>query len=107
MAQPDPPVRDATVVLVKLVGKRTKRTSNVIADAIYASGGGLPVDTSFNNVDVLPISVAAGVTRPDEQHASVVSLVYDDAAFTKRAFMTELRTRFNEGDILDVRVVDM
>lgn len=107
MAQPDPPVRDATVVLVKLLGKRTKRTANVIADVVYAATGDLPVETSCNNVDVLPISVAAGVSRPDEQHASVVSLVYDDAAFTKRAFMNELLTRFADDEILGVRVVEL
>lgn len=108
MAHDDPPVRSATVVITKVHGKASKRTANVIGDAIYNQTGDLPVQTSFSNVDVLPISVAAGVTRPEEEHASVVSLVYDNASFTSPAvFREELELRMDPERLLDIRVVTL
>lgn len=102
------PTRTATVVMVKVYGKATKRTANAIGDAIFSVEGDLPVQSSFSNVDILPISVAAGKTRPDEDHASVVTLVYDDASFTTpTAFRDEIELRVSPERLLDIQVVVM
>lgn len=109
MPQPDPPVRDATIVIVKVLGKSTKRTANAIADAIASETRHFPIQSSINNVDVLPISVAAGTgNTPPEQHASIVTLVYENANISKTAATREeIRLRIGGHEFLDWEVVNL